>query len=54
MSIGKGIEKYSSNFLTFSEMEDRMFLFLPCPFPTIKDTFLTILDVKNKNLAMRE
>lgn len=52
MSICKGTEKYSSGSLTFSEMEDRMFLILPCPFPTIKDTFLAILDDRNRSIAV--
>lgn len=31
-----------------------MFLILPGPFPTIKDTFLAILDVKSKSIAASE
>lgn len=31
------MEKYSSGSLTFSKMEDVMFLILPWQFPTIKD-----------------
>lgn len=54
MSICKGTEEYSSSSLTFSEMEERMFLILPCPFPTIKYAFLAILDVKNKGIAVSE
>lgn len=29
-----------------------MFLILPCPFPTIKDTFLAILDVKTSSISV--
>lgn len=52
MPIFKGTEKYSSGSLAFSEREESVLLILPCPFPTIKDTFLAILDVKNSIISV--